>query len=158
MSKLDSIIPSVSLWGHFLIIIVCYAFVRSSLGNENSKIDEQQWEGVSYDDPMRDIKIFKYVFSTYLGVATPWMTPVGKYAYAVGIIVLFFRMLFVLNVAKHIYALIAANVPKTSDTNKAHIRSAVDSYLALKTNAELNPLVSREEEFKFLDKIAGGRK
>ena len=147
MSKLDSVVPSMSLWWHLLVIIVCYAFVYSSLGNERTKTSEQQWEGVTYDDPKRDIKIFKYVFSTYLGVATPWMTPVGYYAYGVGIIILFARMLFVLNVAKHIFSLIAANIPKTSETNKAHIKSTVDSYMAFLSNSPLESQIARDAEW-----------
>ena len=59
--KTESTVATISLWWHLFVIIMCYALVYSSLGNDTIKTDVPAWDGLSYNDPQRNMKIFSYV-------------------------------------------------------------------------------------------------
>tara|TARA_Y100000741_G_C18255345_1_gene558754 strand:+ start:2480 stop:2974 length:495 start_codon:yes stop_codon:yes gene_type:complete len=153
-------VGSISLWWHLGVIIVCYALVFSSLGNETAKPDVKSWDGLSYDDPQRDIKIFSYVFSIYLGIEMCDIRPRNGFAYIVRNIILACRMLFILHVAKNVFYMIAENIERPIDVN---VGDAVDEYIQKQLNKAQNrpiepKIASREEEWKHIGKILGGKK
>lgn len=124
-------VGSVALWWHLGVIIMCYSLVFSSLGNETSKPDVKAWDGLSYDDPQRDIKIFSYVFSIYLGVEMSDIRPRNGFAYIVRNIILFCRMLFVLHVANNIFFMIAENIKSNTEIN---VQDVLQRYIASEMN------------------------
>ena len=122
-------VGAVSLWWHLAVLIICYALVYSSLGNEAAKPDTKAWDGLSYDDPQVNIKIFSYVFSIYLGVEMSGIRPRNGFAYIVRNLILFCRMLFVLHVAKNIFFMIAETVQSNTEHN---LEEMLFRYLASK--------------------------
>lgn len=118
--------------------------VYASLGTNNKRTQVQSWDGLSYDDPQRDIKIFNYIFSTYLGVGTNWLTPKSTFAHWVSIFILICRALFVFNIAKNLYFMMAESMPKTNENTKEVVKSAVDSYLISVANSPLAPQVTAQ--------------
>ena len=153
-------VGAVSLWWHLAVIIICYALVLSSLGNGEARPDVQSWDGLTYDDAQRDIKIFSYVFSIYLGVEMCDIRPRNGFAYIVRNIILFCRMLFVLHVAKNIFFMIAENIERNSDID---VQDVLHRFIASEMNkaksAPIDPkIASRDEEWKHIEKMLGGKK
>ena len=139
--KNAGIVGSIALWWHLGVIIMCYSLVFSSLGNEEAKPDVKAWDGLSYDDPRRDIKIFSYVFSIYLGVEMSEIRPRNGFAYIVRNIILFCRMLFILHIAKNIFSLIAENIESNREIN---VQDELQRYIASEINkARAGPIEAK---------------
>ena len=102
-------------------MVLCCALLNSSLGNDDAKPETQAWDGLSYEDPKRPLKIFSYVFSIYLGVEMCDIRPRSKFAYGVRIVILFCRMLFVLHVAKNIFFIMADSVHNSHKADAGRI-------------------------------------
>ena len=158
--KTASTVGAISLWWHLGVIIMCYALVFSSLGNETAKPDVKAWDGLSYDDPQRDIKIFSYVFSIYLGIEMCEIRPRNGFAYIVRNIILFCRMLFVLHVAKNIFFMIAENIESNTQID---VQDVLQRFIASEMNKAgdrpISPKIStRTEEWDHISTKLGDRK
>ena len=158
--KTAATVGAISLWYHLGVIIMCYALVFSSLGNDVAKPDVKAWDGLSYDDPQRDIKIFSYVFSIYLGIEMCEIRPRNGFAYIVRNVILFCRMLFVLHVAKSIFFMIAENIEKNTEVDvKDVLHRYISSEMNKVGNRPIQPKISsRDEEWKHIEKVLGGKK
>ena len=110
---------------------MCNALVFASLGNETAKPDIKAWDGLNYEDPQRDIKIFSYVFSIYLGVEMSEIRPRNGFAYMVRNIILLCRMLFVLHVVKNIFFMIAENIESNTEID---VQDVLYRYIASEMN------------------------
>ena len=140
--KTASTIATISLWWHLFVIIMCYALVYSSLGNDTIKTDVPAWDGLSYNDPQRNIKIFSYVFSIYLGVEMSEIRPRNGFAYIVRNIILFGRMLFVLNVAKNIFVMMAEHIQTNSPVDVEELLNRFLSSHINKLRSPIRPFIS----------------
>ena len=143
-------VGAVSLWWHLAVIIICYALVYSSLGNEAAKPDTKAWDGLSYDDPQVNIKIFSYVFSIYLGVEMSGIRPRNGFAYIVRNLILFCRMLFVLHVAKNIFFMIAETV---ASNNEHNVEEMLHRYLASQMNKFNNRPLGPQVDYSKIDEV-----
>ena len=143
-------VGAVSLWWHLAVLIICYALVYSSLGNEAAKPDTKAWDGLSYDDPQVNIKIFSYVFSIYLGVEMSGIRPRNGFAYIVRNLILFCRMLFVLHVAKNIFFMIAETI---ASNNEHNVKDAVHRFLAMEMNKYKNGPLDPQVNTRNLDSV-----
>jgi len=141
--KTESTVATISLWWHLFVIIMCYALVYSSLGNDTIKTDVPAWDGLSYNDPQRNMKIFSYVFSIYLGVEMSEIRPRNGFAYIVRNIILFSRMLFALHVAKNIFVMMTEHIQTNSDVNiEELLNRLLSSHLNKLQSRPIKPIIS----------------
>ena len=110
---------------HIIFIILGYYIVSTTITtNSSNQPDIKPWNNLDANDPNKGTKIFTYVFSTYVGVNTTNISPNSLSAYYVTNVIIFFRFIFVLEVAASIYYLIIGLNPTTN----MDVKAAVDRY------------------------------
>lgn len=117
-NKYEDLVSNLSLWYHLLALLICNAVVWASLSVKNTKDSQKPWKGLDYNDPGVGLKIFTYVVSVYVGSTDCGVSANSEIALIAQNIVMFFRFLFVLHVAKDIYIAI-----KSQFTNNDYVSS-----------------------------------